>query len=92
MVIRVVILAEIGLRREYGLKKMSGPDMAYGRWMAAACTMTVMRRGLWKQEQRGDGHKSIKSVCMDTAVLLYHHSPRPASSLSSTNLIIYFPY
>jgi hypothetical protein len=53
MVIRVVILAEIGLQREYGLKKMSGPDMAYGRWMAAACTMTVMRRGLWKQGQRG---------------------------------------
>jgi hypothetical protein len=56
---------------------MSGPDMAYGRWMAAACTMTVMCRGLWKRGRRGWTHKSIKSVCMDSAVLLYHHSPSP---------------
>lgn len=41
--------------------------------------MTVMRRGRWKRGRWGEVHKSIKSVCMDSAVLLYHHSPCPAS-------------
>jgi hypothetical protein len=43
--ILAVILAEKRLRRWYGLKETFGPDLAYGCWMAGACTMTVMRRG-----------------------------------------------
>ena len=55
--------------------------MTYGRWITAACTMTVMRRALWKRGRQGDGHKSIKSVCMDSVVLLFHHSLRCFLSL-----------
>lgn len=46
--------------------------------MAAACTMTVMCRGAVEGGAAGRWtHKSIKRVCMDSAVLLYHHSPSP---------------
>ena len=52
-------------------------QMTYGLRMAAACTMTVMRRGCGSGGGGESTDKSIKSVCMDSAVLLYHHSPSP---------------
>src|SRR6267154_2063180 len=41
--------------------------MTYGRWMAAACTMTVMRRGLWKRGRRGEVHIKVSKACAWTA-------------------------
>ena len=41
--------------------------MTYGRWIAAACTMTVMRRALWKRGRRGDGHIKVSKAYAWTA-------------------------
>jgi hypothetical protein len=41
--------------------------MTYSRWMAAACTMTVMRRGLWKRGQRGEVHIKVSKAYAWTA-------------------------
>jgi len=77
--ILAVILAEKRLRRYYGLKETFGPDLAYGCRIAGACTMTVMRRG-WEWGRRGRWtHKSIESVCMDSAG--FPVSPLPSSPL-----------
>ena len=65
-------------------------QMAYGRWMAAACTMTVMRRGLWKRRRRGEVHIKVSKAYAWTAPSSCITTPlRPASSdHSPTNLII----
>jgi hypothetical protein len=78
--ILAVILAE---NRAAALVRAEGDvwtNLAYGCRMAGACTMVVMRRG-WSGGGRGDGHKSIESVRMDSAVFLYHHYPPRRSPL-----------
>jgi hypothetical protein len=68
-------------------------QMTYGRRMAAACTMTVMRRGPWKRGRRGDVHIKVSKAYAWTAPFsCITTPPRLASFHSPTNLIIYFPY
>ena len=75
-VILVVILAENQAAALVWLKEMFGPELAYGCWMAAACTMTVMRRGEWKWGRRGDGHIKVSNAYAWTA---------PSSCITTTS-------
>jgi hypothetical protein len=64
--------------------------MTCGRWMAAACTMTVMRRGLWKRGRRGDVHIKVSKAYAWSAPFSVSHSPSPSflSLLDELNYLL----